>query len=251
MTVKTIDTGHQPSVGKLTIAQLYPRDMNIYGDTGNVLAARRRAEAHGFEVRVLGVNPGDALPADTDILIGGGGQDSGQDRVFQDLLSRAEDLRARVEAGMPMLMICGLYQLFGHWFRTAAGREIPGIGILDVTTTASTERLIGNLVVQSEDFGEIIGYENHSGLTTLGKLARPLGTVVSGDGNNLTDDTEGARVFNVIGSYLHGSLLPKNPAITDFLIREAAVRKYGVFEPRYTDDSVVLRARQSAKSRPR
>lgn len=251
MTAATIAKRSQEPTGELTIAQLYPRDMNIYGDTGNVLAAQRRAEAHGFAVRVLGVNQGDALPADIDMLIGGGGQDSGQDRVYQDLLSRAEDLRARAEAGVPMLMICGLYQLFGHWFRTSTGREIPGIGILDVTTTASAERLIGNLVVQSEEFGEIIGYENHSGLTSLGQLAQPLGTVLSGEGNNLTDNTEGARVFNVIGSYLHGSLLPKNPAITDFLIRAAAERKYGVFEPRHIDDVVVQQARQSVKSRPR
>lgn len=240
-----------PDAGELTVVQLYPRDMNIYGDTGNVLAVRRRAEAHGFSVTVIGVNPGDALPRQVDLIIGGGGQDSGQDRVHADLLARRDELHDQAESGTPMLMICGLYQLFGHWFRTQGGHELTGIGILDVTTTATKERLIGNLVTRSEQFGDIIGYENHSGLTTLGDGARPLGVVLSGAGNNLDDGTEGARVHNVIGSYMHGALLPKNPAITDFMIRTAAERKYGVFVPAEIDDAVVHRARESAQRRPR
>lgn len=238
-------------VGELTIVQLYPRDMNIYGDMGNVLAARRRAEAHGFDVTVVGVNPGDALPRHADLIIGGGGQDSGQDRVHEDLLKRGSELRERAESGMPMLMICGLYQLFGHWFRTHTGLEMAGIGVLDVTTTATEQRLIGNIVTRSDEFGEIIGYENHSGHTVLGDSVRPLGTVMSGEGNNLVDNTEGARVHNVIGSYMHGSLLPKNPALTDFMVRVAAERKFGAFVPAPIDDAVVNRARESAKRRPR
>lgn len=237
--------------GELVIAQLYPRDMNIYGDTGNVLAVTRRAEAHGFTVRHVAVNPGDALPVDVDIIIGGGGQDSGQGRVHEDLLGRKQQLTELAAAGVPMLMICGLYQLFGHWFKTHAGEEMTGIGVLDVTTTAKAERLIGNIVTVSEEFGEIIGFENHSGQTFLGADARPLGIVRSGEGNNTVDDTEGARTHNVIGSYLHGSLLPKNPAISDFLIGTAAIRKFGDFEPKAGLDEVVERARASAKRRPR
>lgn len=237
--------------GELVVVQLYPRDMNIYGDTGNVLAVQRRAEAHGYRVRVVGINPGDAMPSDVDIIIGGGGQDSGQGRVHQDLLERADTLRALAENGTPMLMICGLYQLFGHVFRTHTGEEMRGIGVLDVNTYATEKRLIGNIVTVSDEFGEIIGYENHSGHTFLEPDARAFGTVRTGDGNNTTDDTEGARTHNVIGTYMHGSLLPKNPVVTDFLIATAAERKFGSFEPAHPDDAVAQHARESAKRRPR
>lgn len=242
----------QPSDAReLVIVSLYPRDMNIYGDRGNVLALTRRARAHGFIPRVVEVNPGDPMPETVDIVVGGGGQDSGQIRVAKDLFSRADAVRALATDGVPMLMICGLFQLFGHRFVTIAGEEITGIGVLDVETRGGEERMIGNIVLQSEEFGEIIGYENHSGITVLGPGSRPLGAVVQGAGNNPTDKVEGARSGNVIGSYLHGSLLPKNPAISDFLIGEAARRRYGEFLPSAVTSNAVQRARESAKARPR
>lgn len=236
---------------ELTIVSLYPRDMNIYGDRGNVLALSRRAEAHGFAPRIVEVNPGDPLPAQVDIVIGGGGQDSGQGRVARDLAARADEMRRLADDGTPMLLICGLYQLFGHRFVTHTGEELTGIGVLDVETRGGDERMIGNVVLDSDEFGEVIGYENHSGNTTLGPGSRPLGRVSQGAGNNPTDGTEGARTKHVIGSYLHGSLLPKNPALSDFLIGEAARRRYGSFTPRAGASETVERARASAKSRPR
>jgi len=239
------------SARELTIVSLYPRDMNIYGDRGNVLALARRAREHGFAPRVVEVNAGDALPEHVDLVIGGGGQDSGQGRVAADLATRADEIRAWAADGMPMLMICGLYQLFGHRFVTHTGDELRGIGVLDVETRGGSERMIGNVIVDSDDFGEIIGYENHSGDTRLGPGSRPLGRVVQGAGNNPDDGVEGARSGNVIGSYLHGSLLPKNPAISDFLIGEAAKRRYGGFEPRAGESETVRLARASAKRRPR
>lgn len=236
---------------ELVIASLYPRDMNIYGDRGNVLALSRRARAQGFVPRVVDVNPGDALPEDLDIVIGGGGQDSGQGRVALDLAARGNTVRDLAADGTPMLMVCGLYQLFGHRFITYTGEELVGIGVLDVETRGGDERMIGNIVLESSDFGEIIGYENHSGDTTLGSGSEPLGRVVQGAGNNPRDGVEGARTGNVIGSYLHGSLLPKNPALSDFLIGEAARRRYGSFTPRAGADETATRARESAKRRPR
>ncbi|GAA1621432.1 glutamine amidotransferase [Leucobacter chromiireducens subsp. solipictus] len=236
---------------ELVILSLYPRDMNIYGDRGNVLALERRARAHGFAPRVVELNPGDALPDAVDLVIGGGGQDSGQGRVAADLAQRAEEFRALAADGTPMLMICGLYQLFGHRFITHTGEELTGIGVLDVETRGGSERMIGNIVLDSPEFGEIIGYENHSGVTTLGPGSQPLGRVTQGAGNNPTDGVEGARTGNVIGSYLHGSLLPKNPALSDFLIGEAARRRYGAFAPRAETGETVRRARESAKRRPR
>ena len=236
---------------ELVIVSLYPRDMNIYGDRGNVLSLARRAREHGFAPRVVEVNPGDPLPEHVDVVIGGGGQDSGQGRVAADLLQRGEQMRNLAADGVPMLMICGLFQLFGHRFITHAGDELTGIGVLDVETRGGHTRMIGNIVLNSDEFGEIIGYENHSGDTVLGAGSRPLGRVVQGDGNNPRDGVEGARTGNVIGSYLHGSLLPKNPAISDFLIGEAARRRYGSFTPSSETNLTVERARASARRRPR
>ncbi|CAG7609432.1 type 1 glutamine amidotransferase [Leucobacter soli] len=236
---------------ELVIVSLYPRDMNIYGDRGNVLALTRRATAHGFTPRVVDVNPGDPLPEQVDIVIGGGGQDSGQGRVAVDLLARGDAIRALASDGTPMLVICGLYQLFGHRFLTHEGEELTGIGVLDVETRGGGERMIGNIVVESDEFGEIIGFENHSGDTVLGPGSAPLGRVLQGAGNNPRDEHEGARTGNVIGSYLHGSLLPKNPAIADFLIGEAARRRHGSFVPAEIDDTTTARARAAARRRPR
>lgn len=247
----TETAGAPGAARELVIVSLYPRDMNIYGDRGNVLALARRARAHGFAPRVVEVNPGGPLPEHVDIVIGGGGQDSGQLRVAEDLRSRAGEIRDLADDGVPMLMVCGMYQLFGHRFVTNTGAELIGIGVLDVETRGGATRMIGNTVLDTEEFGEVIGYENHSGDTVLGEGSRPLGRVIQGAGNNPRDGVEGARTGNVIGSYLHGSLLPKNPAISDFLIGEAARRRYGSFEPRAGEDPTAVRARASARGRPR
>lgn len=237
--------------GTVHILQLYPRDMNIYGDWGNVLVLRQRLAWHGYDAVILEHNAGDTFPADVDILIGGGGQDSGQVVIQQDLQANAAHLRSLATDGMPMLAICGLYQLFGNFFKTHDGTVIPGIGILDIETHGGPERLIGNVVARSEEFGEIHGYENHSGETFLGSGVRPLAIVTKGEGNNSKEDHEGARHHNIVASYLHGSLLPKNPAIADFLIRAAVTRKYGSFEPGEVDDSLAELARRHAGARPR
>lgn len=235
----------------LTILQLYPHDMNIYGDHGNALVLQQRAKWHGYAPHLVEYNPGDKLPKNIDIVLGGGGQDSGQDKIQADLLSIGSPLRDMAESGTPMLVICGLYQLFGKFFRTQDGHIIHGIGLLDLETHAGSERLIGNIVTHSTQFGNIIGYENHSGQTFLGPRVKPLGTVQKGAGNNGQDDTEGARYNNVIGSYLHGSLLPKNPVIADFLIEQAATRKFGDFSPSVIEDRFANLARKHALKRPR
>ncbi|RYX79165.1 glutamine amidotransferase [bacterium] len=236
---------------QLNILQLYPRDMNIYGDHGNTLVLTQRAKWHGYTPNLLTYNPGDIFPKGVDIIIGGGGQDSGQDKIQVDLLSIKDQLQSLADKGTPMLMICGLYQLFGKFFKTQDGHIIQGIDILDIETHAGSERLIGNITTHNERFGDIIGYENHSGQTFLGESARPLATVVKGAGNNGQDETEGAIYKNVIGSYLHGSLLPKNPAIADYLIEKAALAKFGEFTPTVIDDRFAELAREHALKRPR
>ncbi|KFJ04270.1 type 1 glutamine amidotransferase [Bifidobacterium tsurumiense] len=246
---------------RLDIVSLYPKDMNIYGDYGNVLTVSRRAALYGYEPVVHQYNQGDQWPEHVDIVLGGGGQDNGQKKIVDDLFERADTLRDLARQGVPMLMICGMYQLFGQYFETIDGTRLEGIGIMGVHTVGQDVRMIGNLTETSEEFDKIIGYENHSGQTFLHEGTEPLGRVeFDGTGNNGEDHTEGARVHNVIGTYMHGSLLPKNPKIADFLIRTAAERRYGVFEPIQNDqmrnelariDRIADRARAVAKNRPR
>ena len=233
----------------LSIVHLYPEQMNIYGDWGNVLTLKKRAEWHGYTVEIVAYHRGKPFPKEADIIVGGGGQDSGQSVIQDDLLRIGDDIKTFADQKTPMLMICGLYQLFGHFFQTSEGKRIQGIGLFDLETYASDTRMIGNIVTAT-DFGEVIGYENHSGMTLLGDKQKAFGTVVKGAGNNGKDKTEGAVYKNVYGSYMHGSLLPKNPILADALIEVAATKKYGSFEPQFVDDSFAVAARTIARTRP-
>lgn len=238
---------------ELNILELYPKDMNIYGDSGNVLVLKKRAEKRNISVNILSYNIGDSFPKNVDIVVAGGGQDSGQEKVNKDLLKIKDKLKKLAENYTPMLLICGSYQLFGNYFRTNEGKVLKGIGILNAYTEATNERMVGNIITESVPFGEIIGYENHSGKTTLEGDTLPLGLVKLGAGNNGEDNTEGARYKNVIGTYLHGSLLPKNPKIADFLISEAMAKKYpdDFTKLKTLDDSLADEARKVAITRPR
>lgn len=238
---------------ELNILELYPKDMNIYGDSGNVLVLKKRAEKRNIPVNILSYNIGDSFPKNVDIVVAGGGQDSGQEKVNKDLLKIKDKLKKLAENYTPMLLICGSYQLFGNYFRTNEGKVLKGIGILNAYTEATNERMVGNIITESVPFGEIIGYENHSGKTTLEGDTLPLGLVKLGAGNNGEDNTEGARYKNVIGTYLHGSLLPKNPKIADFLISEAMAKKYpdDFTKLKTLDDSLADKARKVAITRPR
>lgn len=246
----------------IDVMSLYPKDMNIYGDSGNVLVVLRRLALYGYEPRLHAYNQGDEWPERVDMILGGGGQDTGQKKITGDLFKRAGRLHDLAADGTPMLMICGLYQLFGEYFETVDGTRLDGIGVIGAYTVGQNVRMIGNLVEHSDQFGDVIGYENHSGQTFLREGVQPLGTVdQDGRGNNGEDHTEGARVHNVIGTYMHGSLLPKNPAISDFLIETAVTRRYGTFDtsdqtPEQAKelarlDQVATNARKAAAERPR
>ena len=234
----------------LTIVHLYPEQMNIYGDWGNVLTIMKRAEWHGYQPKVIAHQPGKPFPKNADIIIGGGGQDSGQSKVQDDLLAISDELHKLADKQLPMLMVCGLYQLFGHFFQTATGERINGISIFDAETYGGPKRLIGNVITETP-FGEMIGYENHSGLTVLADEQPALGRITKGAGNNGEDKTEGAIYKCVFGTYLHGSLLPKNPQFADALVEAAAFYRYGSFEPSIIDDRFAQMARAVAKKRPR
>jgi lipid II isoglutaminyl synthase (glutamine-hydrolysing) len=221
---------------RLRIAHLYPDHMNIYGDRGNILAFQQRCRWRGVGCEVVPIRAGDTVDwASFDLAFFGGGQDSGQSLIARDLRERqASGLIAAAEDGLVMLTICGGYQLLGHSFLTHEGENIPGIGLLDIHTRGGTKRMIGNVVVDAQlDSGDgprelrLVGFENHSGRTYLGAGVRPLGCVRLGAGNNGEDGSEGAVYRNVYGCYLHGSLLPKNPAFADHLLLLALRRRYG------------------------
>lgn len=224
---------------RLRIAHLYPLQMNIYGDRGNLLTLVRRCAWRGIEAAVDPIDVDDEpdLPA-YDVAFMGGGQDSNQSLIADDFLRvKGPALRTAVADGLVMLAICGGYQLLGHYFRTHTGEEMPGIGLLDVWTVAGRKRLIGNVVVEWQQAPEgpqphtLVGFENHSGRTYLGEGCQPLGRVIVGHGNNAEDGTEGAVYRNLHGCYLHGSLLPKNPHLADHLIATALRRRYGPQAP--------------------
>jgi CobQ-like glutamine amidotransferase family enzyme len=235
----------------LKLVHLYPREMNIYGDTGNLVVLRRRLEWRGLPVEVVPVSVGDPLPNDADILLGGGGQDAAQGEIGADFAARGAQLRAMADDGVVMLTICGTYQMLGHEFITQEGRRIAGVGVLDVVTRGQHERLIGNNYVDTADAGRLVGYENHSGLTELGSGVRPLGTTRPGRGNNGRDETEGAVRDNVIGTYLHGPVLAKSPRFADDLLRRALSRCGADVDLPPLDDSLAEQAARVAVSRPR
>jgi CobQ-like glutamine amidotransferase family enzyme len=193
-------------------------------------------------------HPGGKLPDQVDMVIGGGGQDSAQADVQTDILRIGAYLHKLAEKQVPMILICGTYQLFGHRFVTNQGKEVKGISIFDLETIGGDKRMIGNVMVKS-DFGVLFGFENHSGQTFLGKHQKPLGKVLRGGGNNGKDKTEGARTHNVFGTYMHGPFLPNNPQFCDELIKMAAANNGYELEPAKIDDSLAVQTRANARRR--
>ncbi len=214
---------------------LYPEIMDVYADRGNLIALRARCGTLGVALEVANIGLGDPLPTEADLVLIGGGQDAEQRRVAPDLVERRDTLHRWVEEGAGVLAVCGGYQLFGHAYRTGAGEELPGIGVFDVTTVAPPagwERCIGDVLADSlvEGVGEVVGFENHGGRTYLGPRAQPFARVRFGHGNNGDDPSEGAVYREAIGTYLHGPVLPRNPALLDHLILAALRHRYGPAE---------------------
>lgn len=239
---------------RLTLLHLYPDLLNIYGDRGNVLALVRRAAWRGINLTVREASVGEAVPwEDVDLLCLGGGEDTKQALAAEDLARRREGLRAAIEAGLPVLAICGGYQLLGAYYQPAAGERLPGVGALDAHTVAGHRRMIGNVVLDAGELGTLVGFENHSGQTFLGPDCRPLGRVRPGrgGGNNGRDGGEGALHRRCVGTYLHGSVLPKNPALADLLLRGALERRHGAAAAAAAltplEDALEVRAHRSAE----
>lgn len=234
----------------INIVHLYPKEMNIYGDNGNVLVLKKRFEWRNIAVNVIDCGVGDNIPKDTTIIIGGGGQDAGQSLVAEDLQNKAKTIMSMAEGGLPMLMICGMYQMFGHYFLTQEGNKIPGISVLDIFTVAEKGRLIGN-IKSSTKWGDIVGYENHSGRTYVQNKAEAFGKTKTAQGNNGKDKTEGAVFNNVFGTYMHGPILAKSPDFADYLI-ELALKSVGQNTSlKKLDNNLEFLAAKVAMQRPR
>jgi CobQ-like glutamine amidotransferase family enzyme len=217
---------------ELRVLSLYPEQMNIYADRGNILFLQRRCEWRGIGFAHAGAGPGEPVdPGAHDLFYIGGGQDRDQRLVAADLVaSKRESLAAAVEDGATLLAVCGGYQLLGHSYQLDE-EKLPGLGLVDLETVREPgPRLIGNIAIEA-DLGDgprvLAGFENHGGRTHLGQGMTPLGRVLKGHGNNDRDGFEGVQRANLIATNLHGPLLPKNAWFADHLIARALERRYG------------------------
>jgi lipid II isoglutaminyl synthase (glutamine-hydrolysing) len=238
----------------LRIVHLYPDVLRTYGDSGNVLALERRATWRGFAVEVTAVSRGERIPPDAGVIFLGGGTDRVQEAIGEDLAGRRPELLEATERRAVVVGVCGGYQFLGRRYVTADGTSIDGLGLLDVETAAGDDRLIGRVRATArlwdQEF-ELAGFENHGGRTTLGPDAEPLAVVDMGGGNNGEDGGEGAVQGNVVGTYLHGPVLPSNPAFADAILRRALASRTGGAPLAPLDDELEAAAHANALTLPR
>lgn len=237
---------------ELRICHLYPDLLNLYGDRGNLLTLKQRCLWRGLACTITPISLGDPFEAGQyDLVFMGGGQDYEQNLLYEDLLEqKGDEIRKAVNNGVVFLCICGGYQLMGQFYEEQDGHRIAGLGALDIWTIGRADRLIGNTIYDAgwlKDLGQdatLVGFENHSGRTYLGEGVKPLALVRKGGGNNGEDGTEGAIYKNVYCTYSHGSFLPKNPAIADYLIATALKQRDQTFEGlQKLDDTLAENAR--------
>lgn len=224
--------------GPIRIAHLYPDLLNLYGDRGNLITLQKRLAWRGIacEIELVGLQT-PYVPERYDLTFIGGGQDYEQSLLHADLIGqKRQAIQEAVHQDRVFLCICGGYQLMGNYYRTHDGKMIECLGIMDLYTEAGSRRLIGDTIYEAPILAEnnyeprLYGFENHSGRTLLGPGVRPLATVVRGYGNNGEDKTEGAIFRNVYCTYSHGSFLPKNPDMADYLIVKAIQRRLPAFD---------------------
>ncbi len=236
---------------ELNICHLYPDLLNVYGDVGNILILKDRAERRGIKVNIINTSLKDNFNGDDmDIVFFGGGQDYEQSIVSEDLkTNKREEIAKYIENGKVFLAICGGYQLLGKYYRAPNGEKLEGLGILDIYTEGGDTRFIGNTVIYNEELKETyVGFENHSGRTYINDLA-PLGKCVYGYGNNGEDGYEGCIYKNTFCTYFHGSLLSKNPELADRMLSLALTKKYGNVTLEKIDDTFPLKAKEIIKEK--
>lgn len=209
------------------ILHLYPKELNLYGDSGNVLCLNYRLKKRGIKTEILEAGIGDKIP-DFDIMFIGGGQDREIEIIENDIKRKSTALSYYIENGKAVLAICGGFQLLGEYFKTNDNKKITLSNALPFYTVGSKTRMIGNIVTDTP-MGKLVGFENHSGKTYLSKELKPLGEVILGYGNNGADGLEGLHYKNTVATYMHGPVLPKNPSLADSLLK-CAVPELEQFE---------------------
>lgn len=226
---------------EINIAHFFPELLNLYGDKGNVCSLVKRCEWRGIKVNFKEYDINDSIDfSEIDIAIVGGGNDYAMQAVLNRFREISDELREYIENNGVMLVLCSAYPMFGKKF-PLSGKQCDGLSVIDAETVTVSKRLISNVIIETE-FGMVAGFENH-GTVTYVRNHNPFGKVIYGNGNNGEDKTEGVIYKNLFASYLHGPLLPKNPHLTDNLIKRALERKYN--EPislEELDDSVELSA---------
>ncbi|HET7567171.1 MAG TPA: hypothetical protein VFJ91_04215 [Gaiellaceae bacterium] len=242
----------------IRVGHLYPDYLNIYADRGNIAVFARRAAWRGHELDVTPLGMDDRIvPGAHDLYYVGGGQDREQLLVAENLAGKAEELRAAVEDGAALLAVCGGYQLLGRGYRGFHGEHMPGVGLLPLETVAGERRMIGDVLIECElEPGvrrTVAGFENHAGRTRLDPGAEPLGRVLAGFGNDGESGHEGCRAGRVIGTYLHGPLLPRNPWLADWLLAQALAHRGGGEPPQLAPlpDELEARAHEVSAARAR
>ena len=233
---------------KIRVGHLYPDYLNIYADRGNIAVFARRAAWRGLELEVEPISSHDTVtPGAHDLYYIGGGQDREQALIAPDMASKGPALAEAVDGGAAVLAVCGGYQLLGRFYRDRAGVELPGAGLLPLHTVAGDRRMIGDVLLECElEPGArrtLAGFENHAGRTYLEAAAKPLGRVVAGFGNDGESGYEGCRQGRVVGTYLHGPLLPRNPWFADWILAQAVAHRSGGQPPVFDPLSDVLEAR--------
>lgn len=230
----------------IRIAHLYPDMLNLYGDRGNIIALTERMKARNIDVVTDQITMGKSFNSDDyDILFVGGGQDFEQDVLLDDLKKGKDiEIKRAIENSKVFLAICGGYQMLGKYYKTYDGKMLEYMGALDFYTEGKEERMIGNYAFKTKEGIEVVGFENHSGRTYLGKNVEPLGKMIKGYGNNGEDGTEGVRYKNTFGTYSHGPVLPKNSQLADLLIAKAVENKYGKADLVPLDDTLEIKAQQ-------
>lgn len=230
----------------LNIFHMYPEELNLYGDTGNIQCLKRRCEKRNIEVNVYSFSDENQYDLNEgDIFFIGGGSDRSQKLVYKDFLKYKDQFKELIENNKVVLAVCGGYQLLGNKYVDRTNEEIPGLEIFDYDSVHGEGRIIGNIILKN-NLGlkpdTIVGFENHGG-RTYSKYT-PLGSVLVGKGNNDTDLTEGIIYKNAICTYLHGPILPKNPHLADHLILKALQNKYDIDELEEIDDTLEYKAHE-------
>lgn len=233
---------------KLKVLWMYHDLMDLYGDKGNIQVIKRRCEKRGIEcdVDTCTLNEDKTL-SEYDLIFMGGGADKEQSLLVQDLLSRKKEFQKAMDSGTFILLICGGYQLFGKYYLDGDGNKIEGLGFFDYYTESASRsvRCIGNIAVEAVIENEkmtIVGFENHGGQTK--NVNSPLGKVLCGQGNSFGCGSEGFYNGQVLGTYMHGPLLPKNPRVADFVIKKALSRRYENVELKALNDEIENKARE-------